>query len=314
LINLPRQPRIDEKFCKEDILGKKITQLLQKKTGAAAPELAALAAAFRLEMFDVLHQRQTGHWGGASSSAELVTALYFNRLKIRPEDPHWEDRDRFILSKGHASINLYTILARRGFFSPEELPRFRTLGSFLQGHPNMHLVPGVDLSTGALGHGLSAGAGMALAATVQKKKYWTYVLVGEGCLDEGQTWEAMLFAAKYKPRGLVLLVDYNKVQLDGPAKDILPLEPLGDKFRAFGWHTAPQPYNGNDTGEILDSFKWLDSDDTWPKAVIYDTVKGKGVSFMEGKSAWHGAPIDNDSYAKGRPELAADAEKKEAAL
>jgi len=296
-------------------LDSKLSSLLEKKGNLTSPEeLAALAAGFRLEMFDVLHQRQTGHWGGASSAAELITALYFNRLNVRPEDPKWEDRDRFILSKGHASINLYTILAYRGYFSPKELPGFRTLGSMLQGHPNMKTTPGVDLSAGALGHGISAAAGMALAARIRNKKYWTYVMVGEGCLDEGQSWEALLFAAKYKPRGLVLMVDFNKVQLDGPSREILPLDPLGDKLTAFGWHLAPEPFNGHDTKQILDSFKWLDSDDVWPKAIIYDTIKGKGVSFMEGKSTWHGAPIDEASYAKGRPELAADLSKKEAAL
>ena len=296
-------------------MGSKLSNLLGKKGKVEKPEeLALLAASFRLEMFDVLHKRQTGHWGGASSAAELVTTLYFNRLNIKPDNPRWEDRDRFVLSKGHASINLYTILAHRGFFPPAELPGFRTMGSMLQGHPNMKTTPGVDFSTGALGHGVSAAAGMALAARLQKKKYWTYVLVGEGCLDEGQTWEALLFAAKYKPRGLVLMVDYNKVQLDGPSEEVLPLEPLADKFKAFGWHLAPKAYNGHNTGEILDSCKWMDSDDTWPKAVIYNTVKGKGVSFMEGKNAWHGAPIDAANYEKGRPELAADLDKKEAAL
>lgn len=280
----------------------------------SAGELAFLAAAFRLEVFDILNQRQTGHWGGASSAAELLTALYFNRLNIRPEDPGWADRDRFILSKGHASAALYTVLARRGYFPPDELPSFRTLGSRLQGHPNMNTVPGVDFSTGALGHGVSAAAGMALAARLQQKKFMTYVMIGEGCLDEGQTWEALLFAAKYKPQGLVLLVDYNKVQLDGTAKEILPLEPLADKFCAFGWNLAPNPCNGHDCREILDSFKWLDSNNEWPKAVIYDTVKAKGVSFMEGKSAWHGAPIDKDSYEKGQVELLAELSKKEAAL
>jgi len=296
-------------------LGGKLSNLLEKKTRTSSPEeLAALAAAFRLEMFDVLYQRQTGHWGGSSSAAELVTSLYFNRLNVKPEDPHWEDRDRFILSKGHASINLYTVLAYRGFFPPSELPGFRTLGSMLQGHPNMKTTPGVDFSTGALGHGVSAAAGMALAARIHGKNYRTYVMIGEGCLDEGQTWEALLFSAKYKPRGLVLMVDYNKVQLDGPSEEILPLEPLRDKLSAFGWHLAPEAYNGHDIDEILASFMWLDSDDVWPKAVIYNTVKGKGVSFMEGKSVWHGAPIDDASYSKGRPELAADVDRKEAAL
>jgi transketolase len=294
----------------------KTAELLKHKRDAAlsAPELAALAASFRLQMFDILHSRGTGHWGGSSSAAEIVTALYFNRLNIDPENPRGEDRDRFILSKGHASINLYTILAHRGFFPAEELPKFRTYGSILQGHPSMKLVPGVDISTGALGHGLSVGAGMALAAALNGKSYRTYVLSGEGCLDEGSTWEAMLFAAKYKPKGLVYLIDYNKVQLDGPSQDILPLEPLADKFKSFGWHTAPRSYKGQDTADILESFAWIDGDDHWPKALIYDTVKGCGVSFMAGTNKWHGAPIDNESYAKGRPELLADLAKKEAAL
>ena len=301
----------------------KLTGLLRKKGKVTSPEeLAFLAAAFRLEMFDVLHKRQTGHWGGASSATELLTTLYFNQLKVRPEEPGWEDRDRFILSKGHASVALYTVLAYRGFFPPKELPSFRTLGSFLQGHPNMKTVPGVDFSTGALGHGVSAASGFALAAGINRKNYNTYVMVGEGCLDEGQTWEAILFAAKYRPRGLVLMVDYNKVQLDGPSGDILPLEPLADKFSSFGWQLAPRAYNGHDAGDILASFDWLDSGDAGysaspappPRVIIYDTVKGRGVSFMEDKSAWHGAPIDDANYAKGRPELEADMERKEAVI
>lgn len=280
----------------------------------SAVELAALAAGLRLEMFDVLHQRQTGHWGGASSAAEITTSLYFNRLNIDPNNPQWEDRDRFILSKGHASMNLYTILAHRGFFSPEDLPGFRTLGSHLQGHPSMTKTPGVDMSTGALGHGLSIGVGMALAARLAGKKYWTYVLSGEGCLDEGQTWEAVMMAAKYRPERLVYMIDYNKVQLDGTSSEIMPLDPLKEKFAAFGWNVSDVDYDGHDPASILDSYAWLDSDDVWPKLVVYNTVKGKGVSFMEGKSAWHGAPIDAESYKNGRIELVADIEKKEAAL
>ncbi|GMO42028.1 MAG: transketolase [Termitinemataceae bacterium] len=292
-----------------------VSDLLKaKKNDCNAKELAALAANFRVKMFDVLHDRQTGHWGGSSSAAEIVTSLYFNRLNIDPAKPKSEDRDRFILSKGHASINLYTILAHRGFFDPKILPTFRTYGSILQGHPSMKLVPGVDMSSGALGHGVSVACGMALASRLSGRNYRTYVLTGEGCLDEGSTWEAMLFAAKQKPKGLVYLVDYNKVQLDGNSEDILPLEPLADKFKAFGWHIAPKKYDGHDTAEILESFKWIDSDDVWPKVIIYDTIKGKGVDFMEGKNAWHGAPIDNESYEKGRPQLVKDAEAKEAAL
>jgi len=279
-----------------------------------AVELAALAAEFRKEVWEVLHQRGTGHWGGASSAIELTTSLYFHRLNIDVKHPEWEDRDRFILSKGHASCNLYTVLAHRGYFDPALLPTFRTLGSALQGHPCMHELAGVDMSTGALGHGLSVGLGMALAARLSHKRYWTYVMTGEGCLNEGSSWEALMCAAKYKPHGLVLMVDYNKVQLDGTEDQIMPLEPLGDKLVAFGWHVCPQKYDGNDTADILKSFDWMDGDDVWPKAVIYDTVKGKGVSFTEGKNTWHGAKIDDDSFVKGMPELLADLKEKEARL
>jgi len=178
----------------------------------------------------------------------------------------------------------------------------------------MFKTPGVDMSTGALGHGLSIGIGMSLAAQMSGHKSWTYVMSGEGCLDEGQTWEAVMLAAKYKPARLVYMIDYNKVQLDGTCTEIMPLDPLADKFKAFGWNVAPKAYDGNNTQDILDSFDWMDSDDVWPKLVIYDTIKGKGVSFMEGKSAWHGAPIDEKSYASGRPELETDLKNKEAAL
>ncbi len=279
-----------------------------------AKELSALAAYFRTVMFETLYKSQTGHWGGAASSAELTTALYFNRLKIDPKNPQWEERDRLILSKGHASVNLYTVLAHRGFFPTEELETFRRLDSRLQGHPSMNSTSGVDMSTGALGHGLSIGVGMALAARLKGQKFWTYVISGEGCLNEGQSWEAMMSAAKYKPEGLVLMVDYNKVQLDGTEDEIMPMGCLASKLTSFGWHVAPTAYNGHDTASILDSFAWMDSDDVWPKAVIYDTVKGKGISFTENKSAWHGAVIDDDSYAKGIVELNADLAKKEAVL
>lgn len=296
-------------------MSKRIKELLsQPDRTFNAQELSALAAYFRTVMFDTLHDRGTGHWGGAASSAELTTALYFNRISIDPANPHWEDRDRIILSKGHASMNLYTILAHRGFFPVEELSSFRKLDSRLQGHPCMNKLPGVDMSTGALGHGLSVGLGMAMAAKLSKKSWWTYVISGEGCLNEGQSWEAIMSAAKYKPEHFVLMIDYNKVQLDGTVDEIMPLGPLAEKLKSFGWNVAPKAYNGHDTQEILDSFVWMDGDDVWPKAVIYDTIKGKGVSFTEGKNTWHGAVIDDVSYAKGIEELNSDLSKKEAAL
>lgn len=273
-------------------------------------ELAFLAACFRRDMWDILHQRGTGHWGGAASSAELVTSLYFNRMNIDPTNPRKEDRDRFVLSKGHASVNLYTILANRGYFPVSDLPSFRTLGSYLQGHPCMTKVPGVDMSTGALGHGLSIGLGMSLASQLSKDKYCTYVMTGEGCLNEGQFWEALMMAGKYKPENLVLMIDFNKVQLDGTMDEIMPLNKLKERLANFGWIVNEDSYDGNNTEDILSSFDWLDSNEIWPKAVIYDTIKGKGVSFSEGKNTWHGKVIDDESYEKGLIELNQDIENK----
>lgn len=267
--------------------------------------LAALAARFRIEIFDLLREKQTGHWGGSASALEIVTTLYFHTLRIDPSDPRGAGRDRFILSKGHASPMLYTVLAHRGFFDPALLGTFRSMDSILQGHPCMNKTPGVDLSTGALGHGLSAATGMALGAKLSGLKFRTYAMVGEGCLNEGQTWEAIMTAAKYRPEGLVLLVDSNGVQLDGPSSAIMPLEPLADKFAAFGWSVAPRTYDGHDVEDILASLDFATSGPDWPKVVIYTTVKGKGVSFMEGRNKWHGSPIDQGSYAAGRPELVA---------
>jgi transketolase len=271
--------------------------------------LAALARRFRIEILEVLHAKQTGHWGGSSSACELVTALYFHRMRIDPARPDWEDRDRFVLSKGHASMLLYTVLAHRGYFSPELLGTFRDIDSSLQGHPCMAKTPGVDMSTGALGHGISVGVGMALAARLHKKNYQTYVMVGEGCLDEGQSWEAIMSAAKFKPEGLTVIVDHNGVQLDGTSADIMPLGSIADKFRAFGWNVLPKTFDGNDMGEIFESFDALDRAEGWPKVAIYKTIKGRGVSFMEGKNAWHGASIDDASFALAKPELVAAYER-----
>jgi transketolase len=279
--------------------------LAEKDPARKARLVKALSSRFRLEIFDILHEKQTGHWGGASSACDLVTALYFHRLRVDPKQPRSPDRDRFVLSKGHASMMLYTVLAHRGYFDPELLSTFRSVDSTLQGHPCMNKTPGVDMSTGALGHGLSVATGMALGARLSGRTYQTWVMVGEGCLNEGQSWEAIMTAAKYKPEGLTLMVDYNGVQLDGASKDIMPLDPLADKFKAFGWNVMPRVYDGHDTADIFKSFGDLDRASGWPKAAIYRTNKGSGVSFMEGKSVWHGSPIDEESFAKARPELRA---------
>ncbi|MFA5027621.1 MAG: transketolase, partial [Candidatus Methylomirabilota bacterium] len=219
--------------------------------------LAYLAQKMRVDVWDILHEKGTGHWGGASSVADILTTLYFDVMRVRPEEPRWADRDRVVLSKGHASAMLYAVLAARGFFAAEELHSFRQIDSRLQGHPCMNETPGVDMSTGALGHGMSVSLGMALAARLQRKSYWTYVIMGEGCLDEGQTWEGIMAAAKFKPERLVALIDYNGYQLDGSSQEIMPLDPLREKFRAFGWTVAPEVYDGHSAPDLLASFDWI---------------------------------------------------------
>jgi len=265
--------------------------------------LQRLAQEFRITVLDILHERGTGHWGGAASAAELLVALYFDALNVRPEEPKWPERDRLVVSKGHASCMLYTVLAHRGYFPVDELKTFRQIDSRLQGHPCMVKTPGVEMSTGALGHGTSVALGMALAARRLGKSWWTYVLIGDGDLNEGQTWEAIMAAAKFKPQRLVALVDYNKVQLDGPSDQIMPMDPLPDKFRAFNWNVAPVVYDGHNVAAVLESIDWVKSQREWPVAVIYKTHKGRGVSFMEDNAHWHGALIDDATYVKARQEL-----------
>ena len=276
--------------------------------------LQYLAQKLRLDVFDLLHEKGTGHWGGASSVAELLTTLYFDAMNVRPSEPRWADRDRLVLSKGHASAILYAVLANRGFFPVQELKTFRQLNSRLQGHPCMNETPGVDMSTGALGHGMSVSLGMALAARLQGKSYWTYVIMGEGCLDEGQTWEGIMAAAKFRPPRLVALIDYNRFQLDGPSSEIMPLDPIVKKFKAFGWNVSPKMWNGHRVPEILSSFAWIREQTEWPVAVVYKTVKGRGISFTENTHKFHGAVIDADTYAKGRPQLLKTLARLEAVL
>jgi transketolase len=208
-----------------------------------------------------------------------------------------------VLSKGHASAMLYTVLANRGYFPTEELHTFRQINSRLQGHPCMSETPGVDMSTGALGHGMSVSLGMALAARLQQKAYWTYVIMGEGCLDEGQTWEAFMAAAKFRPERLVAMIDFNGFQLDGSSDEIMPLAPLFEKFNAFQWNVSPTLYNGHDIRDVMRAADWAKQQTEWPVAVIFKTKKGRGISFTEDTHKFHGAVIDDQNYAKGRPEL-----------
>ena len=277
--------------------------LAEKDLAVKMAGMQYFAQQCRINTFDMIHRRGNGHWGGSSSVTELLTVLYFHMLNIRPGEPDWENRDRLILSKGHGAPALYQILAERGYFAPADLEDFRELDSHLQGHPSMIKTPGVEMSTGALGHGISIGLGMALAAGVLQKNYWTFIIVGDGCLNEGQSWEGIMAAAKFKPARLVIMVDYNRVQLDGPAPVIMPLDPLTDKLRAFNLPLAEKIYDGHSVEEILESWQWMQENEETPVAVIYKTHKGKGISFTEDEAKWHGAPIDMDSWKKGRREL-----------
>jgi len=263
--------------------------LAEKDPNRKAAGIQYLAQESRVDVLDTLHAKGTGHWGGASSAAELLAALYFHGMNIRPQEAKWADRDRLVVSKGHSSAMLYTILAKRGFFPLKEvMATFRQLDSRMQGHPCMNKTPGVEMSTGALGHGLSVALGMALAARVQGRNYWTHVIVGDGCLNEGQTWEGIMAAAKFKPERLVLHIDYNKVQLDGPSAEIMPLDPLPEKLLAFNWNVAPEICDGHSVRSIFAALDWLRAQNRWPSAIIYRTHKGHGVSFMADTARWHG--------------------------
>ena len=274
-------------------------------TKETSKKIEYLAQQFRLEVFDLLHDKGTGHWGGSSSVADILTYLYFERMNIRPEEPDWPNRDRLILSKGHASPMLYTVMAHRGYFDVEEVKKFRDIDSRMQGHPCMNTTPGVEMSTGALGHGISVGLGMALASKLMENNFYIYVIVGEGCLNEGESWEGIMAAAKFKPEKLVLIVDYNMVQLDGRAEDIMPLDPLYEKFTSFGWRVGEKIYDGHNSDSIRSAFEWVDSKSAGPSVIVCRTIKGKGVSFMEDTHEWHGATIDDETYVKARPELTA---------
>ncbi len=248
--------------------------------------LSQQAMELRRMVVDMIFCAQSGHPGGSLSAADIVTALVFHKLRIDPADPHWPERDRFILSKGHAAPLLYAALAVRGFFPQEELKTLRQLDSRLQGHPDRLKTPGVEMTAGALGHGLAIGVGLALTARLDCLPYRTYVLLGDGEIQAGVIWEGALFAAKYGLENLTAIVDYNGVQLDGFVRDIMPLEPVVDKWRSFGWHVME--IHGHNMRQILEALDAADDIHGKPAVVIAHTTKGKGVSFMEDDCAWHG--------------------------
>jgi transketolase len=248
--------------------------------------LCSAACRVRRHIVEMITEGKSGHPGGSLSAADIITALYFGVMNVKPEDPHWEDRDRFVLSKGHAAPALYSVLAEKGYFPKEELLKLRKTGAMLQGHPDMKGIPGVDMSTGSLGQGLSAANGMALAGKLDNKDYRVYVLLGDGELQEGQVWEAAMSSAHYKLDNLTAFVDHNKLQIDGPVREVMNPEPVADKFKAFGWNVIA--VDGHDMKQILDAVETAKNTKGAPTMIVAETVKGKGVSFMENQAGWHG--------------------------
>lgn len=243
----------------------------------------------------------SGHPGGSLSAADIITYLYFKELKIDPENPKWPERDRFVLSKGHAAPVLYAALAEKGFFPVEELITLRKIDSLLQGHPDMSRVRGVEMSTGSLGTGFSTSVGMALAARMDKRDNYIFVMLGDGEIQEGQVWEAAMAAAHYKLDNMIAILDYNGLQIDGPVSEVLSPEPLPDKWRAFGWEVLE--INGHDFQAIEKAIATAKSVKGKPTMIIAKTVKGKGVSFMENEAGWHGSAPNQEQVEKALKEL-----------
>ena len=259
------------------------------------------AKQIRRDIVSMVGAAKSGHPGGSLSAAEILTYLYFEEMNVNPAEPKWEDRDRFVLSKGHAAPVLYAALARRGFFPAEDLMSLRKIGSHLQGHPDMKKVPGVDMSTGSLGTGFSAATGIALACQLDKKPSYVYTLLGDGELQEGQVWEAAMSAAHYKLDNLIAFVDNNGLQMDGNIDDVLSPNPIDAKFAAFGWHV--QVIDGHDFAQIADAVKAAKAATGKPSVIVAKTVKGKGVSYMENQAGWHGSAPNAEQVAQAMEEL-----------
>ena len=264
-------------------------------------ELQKTANEVRKGIVTAVHGAKAGHPGGSLSAADLFTYLYFEEMNVDPKDPKKADRDRFVLSKGHTAPGLYSTLANRGYFPVEDLPTLRHLGSYLQGHPCMQETPGVDMSSGSLGQGISAAVGMALAAKTDNKDYRVYTLLGDGEIQEGQVWEASMFAGHRKLDNLVVIVDNNGLQIDGKVDDVCSPYPIDKKFEAFNFHVIN--IDGNDFDQIDAAFKEARATKGMPTAIICKTVKGKGVSFMENSAGWHGKAPNDEEYAVAMADL-----------
>ena len=264
-------------------------------------ELKETAVEIRKGIVTAVHSAASGHPGGSLSAADIFTYLYFEEMNIDPKDPKKEDRDRLVLSKGHVAPGLYATLAQRGYFPKEDLKTLRHTGSYLQGHPDMKHIPGVDMSSGSLGQGLSAAVGMALAGKMKKKDYRIYAVTGDGEIQEGQIWEAAMFAGARKLDNLVVIVDNNNLQIDGAVSDVCSPYPIDKKFEAFNFHVIN--IDGNDFDEIRAALKEARETKGMPTAIIAKTIKGKGVSFMEDQAGWHGKAPNDEEYRIAMDEL-----------
>jgi transketolase len=264
-------------------------------------ELQAIAKRVRREIIEMIGAAGSGHPGGSLSAVEIVVELYFDYMRIDPQKPGWPDRDRFILSKGHAAPVLYAAMAVKGYTPIDKLNTLRRLGSIYQGHPDVRFIPSLEASTGSLGEGLSLGIGMALAARLDARSYRTYVMLGDGESQEGQIWEAAMAGAFHKVDNVVAIVDYNKIQLDGFVKDIMEVAPLADKWRAFGWHTLE--IDGHDIPAVQKAFREAEATKGQPTCIVANTIKGKGVSFMENNPKFHGTAPTPDEVKLALQEL-----------
>ena len=266
-------------------------------------QLALEAAKARLLGVTMVYEAASGHPGGSMSCMDVLTALYFDEMNVDPKNPKWQDRDRFVMSKGHCSPALYPVLALRGFFPVEELHMFRRIDGHMSGHVEMKHVPGVDMSTGSLGQGISTAVGMALGAKLKGQSYRVYSILGDGEVAEGQVWEAMMAAAKYKLDNLCAIVDVNGLQIDGRTCDVMPTEPLDKKFESFGAHVIT--IDGHDFDAIKAAFAEARTVKGQPTVILAKTVKGKGVSYMENNAGWHGKAPNAEQYAQAKAELEA---------
>ena len=264
-------------------------------------QLLVTAWKVRKGIVESTHAAKSGHPGGSLSAADVFTYLYFRELNIDPKNPKWEDRDRFVLSKGHTAPGLYAALAHRGFFPVEDLKTLRRIDSYLQGHPNMNSVPGVDMSTGSLGQGVSCAAGMALAARKKGMGCNVYTLLGDGEIEEGEVWEALMFASHYKLDNLCVIIDNNGLQIDGPIDEVMSSYPIVDKLVAFGFETVA--IDGNDFDQLESAFEKFHRTEGKPFAIVMKTVKGLGVSFMENNVDWHGKDPNDSEYEIAMKEL-----------